>query len=157
MSISGAAGAEWAEPVVLRRARTADMFLLVDLADQVGYRLNPEWIRARLGADPDAEAHVVAVLHDVPIGAAHVVVPSRQSGDGLRARITALTVDEHHRAGRVGSRLLSHCEELAGRMGASVVEIAVPAHRHDLEGFWHRNGYEPGDSAPFVKRLGRRS
>ena len=52
MAIIQPSGADWAEPVVLRPARVSDMFLLMDLADQVGYCLNPEWIRTRLRAEP---------------------------------------------------------------------------------------------------------
>lgn len=158
MAISQPAGADWAEPVVLRPARVSDMFLLMDLADQVGFCLNPEWIRVRLRAEPSAEAHVVATLQDVPVGAAHVHLCSRQPpGGALRAGLTALAVDEEHRTGRIGSCLLARCEELARRMGAHTLEVVVPSLRdEDLHEFWQHHGYARDGSSPYAKVLGVR-
>lgn len=158
MAVMPSAGATWAEPVVLRPARVSDMFLLMDLADQVGYCLNPEWIHTRLRAEPSAEAHAVATLQDVPVGAAHVHLSPRQPpGGALRAGITALVVDEGHRSGRIGTRLLARCEELARRLGAHTLEITIPSQRHqDLHGFWRRRGYAPDASSPYVKVVSTR-
>lgn len=154
MTTTRAPGARRTEPVALRPARISDLFLLMELADQVGYRLNPEWIRARLGAEPAVEAHVVAALDGVPIGAAHLCLSPRQRPDGtVRARVTALAVDEEHRGEKVGSRLLAHCEELAGRMGAATLEIGVASRRHELDDFWRRHGYERRAPAPFARSL----
>ncbi|MFC4904266.1 MULTISPECIES: GNAT family N-acetyltransferase [Kocuria] len=158
MTIPQPAGANRAAQVVLRPARVSDMFLLMDLADQVGYSLNPEWIRTRLRAEPATEDHVVATLHDIPVGAAHVYLSPRQTPeDAVRASVTALVVDEEHRDERIGSRLLDRCEELARQMGAHTLEIVIPSRRHeDLHGFWQRHGYARDGSSPFAKVLGAR-
>lgn len=158
LTITQPAGANRATQVVLRPARVSDMFLLMDLADQVGYCLNPEWIRTRLRAEPASEAHVVATLQDIPVGAAHVYLSPRQTpGGAVRASVTALAVDEEHRDERIGSRLLTRCEELAREMGAHTLEIVIPSRRHeDLHEFWHRHGYARDGSSPFVKVLGAR-
>ncbi|MGX5357379.1 GNAT family N-acetyltransferase [Kocuria sp. KH4] len=158
MTITQPAGADRAAPIVLRPARVSDMFLLMDLADQVGYCLNPEWIRTRLRAEPGTEAHVVATLQDLLVGAAHVYLSPRQApGGAVRASVTALAVDEEHRDERIGSGLLARCEELARGMGAHTLEIVIPSRRHeDLRGFWHRHGYARDDASPFVKVLGAR-
>ncbi len=158
MAITQPSGADRTGPVVLRPARASDMFLLMDLADQVGYCLNPEWIRVRLRAEPSAEAHVVATLQDVLVGAAHVHLSPRQPpGGALRAGLTALAVDEEHRAGGTGTRLLARCEELARRMSARTLEIVVPSLRQDgLHEFWHHHGYARDGSSPYVKVLDAR-
>lgn len=158
MAITQPSRADWAEPVVLRPARVSDMFLLMDLADQVGYCLNPEWIRVRLRAEPSSEAHVVATLQDVPVGAAHVhLCPRQPPGGALRAGLTALAVDEEHRAGRIGARLLTRCEDLARQMSAHTLEILVPSLRHDdLHEFWHHHGYACDGSSPYAKVLSAR-
>ena len=141
-------------PLALRPARISDMFLLMDLADQVGYRLNPEWIRTRLSTDPAAEAHVVATEQDVPIAAAHLyAVASGREGGRPWARLTALVVDEDHRGHGIGTHLLAHCEGLARGLGAELLEIAIASGRHDLDGFWCRHGYRRHPPIRYAKLL----
>ena len=62
-------------------------------------------------------------------------------------------MDEEHRRGRVGSRLLAHCEELAGRMGACTLEIEITSRRHELDDFRRRHGCGRRVPAPYARTL----
>ncbi|MCJ8504287.1 GNAT family N-acetyltransferase [Kocuria flava] len=140
--------------LVLRPARLSDMFLLMDLADQVGYRIDPEWIRARLDADAAWEAHVVATVADVPVAAAHLyLLPPDHPRKPAWGRLTALVVDEDHRGAGCGSVLLEHCEQLALDRGATVLEIAVPPLRHPMDAFWRGHGFGVLPPAQHAKQL----
>ena len=140
--------------VVLRSARLSDLFVLLDLADQVGYRLNPEWIRHRLQTDPNPEMYLVATISDTPVAAAQLqlVPPHRQRGAG-RARLTALAVDEDHRGAGLGPILLTACEDHARMLGAHVLEIALPSSRPPMDPFWRHHGYRPLPPALYAKPL----
>ena len=149
--------------VVLRSARLSDLFVLLDLADQVGYRLNPEWIRHRLQTDPQRAKLAVEVraLHPDPLGELadlaaaqlQLVPPHQPQGAAGRARLTALAVDEDHRGAGLGPILLTACEDHARMLGAHVLEIALPSSRPPMDPFWRHHGYRPLPPALYAKPL----
>ncbi|PWF80164.1 GNAT family N-acetyltransferase [Kocuria rosea] len=141
--------------VVLRSARLSDLFVLLDLADQVGYHLNPEWIRHRLQTDPNPEMYLVATISDTPVAAAQLqlVPPHQPQGAAGRARLTALAVDEDHRGAGLGPILLTACEDHARMLGAHVLEIALPSSRPPMDPFWRHHGYRPLPPALYAKPL----
>jgi len=74
-------------------------------------------------------------------------------GDGIIGRVTALVVDEEHRRGGVGARLLRVAEDRLRAMGCVRVELTSGARREDAHHFYERQGYT-SESKRFVKIVG---
>lgn len=138
-----------------REGRLSDVFWLRELAAQAGYPVDIARVRERLALTPGVEAHLVAVIADHPIGAAHLRLARTSSAAQapVRARLTALVVDSGHRGLGVGSALLARCEEAARALGADSLQMLLPSTRDRPGTFWSGNGYHQPKPGCYIKSL----
>jgi GNAT superfamily N-acetyltransferase len=127
----------------LRPAALADADAIAALSGQLGYPVQPEVVRARLGLVLPREDQAVLVARDGDRilgwihGADQLLVESER-----RCEIMGLVVDATVRRGGVGRALVAAIERWAAARGLALVSVRSAVHRAESHPFYERLGYE---------------
>jgi GNAT superfamily N-acetyltransferase len=127
-----------------RMATPQDARVVCSLLKQLGYPSGEVAVRRRLAELGDDD--VVLLCGGIGLVALHRV-PLIAEG-GSFARITALVVDEKHRGGGLGHRLLREAERVALSWGCSMLEVSSGKRpeRVAAHALYSRTGFR--DAAP---------
>jgi len=109
-----------------------------------------------IGEDCKEGRHCVLVAEagSEVVGWVEVVIETTVVSD-TQAEILGMVVDERHRGGGVGSRLLEHAETWARERGAGRIRVRSNVVRERTHGFYLRRGYvESKRQIVFQKNLG---
>lgn len=156
---SRAAGIEYSQLMsrsvhwVVRAAVPKDAPAIAALLGELGYPVDSESVRARMGrlsnesdavlvVDSGDEAAAVATVHLIPLF----------HRDSFLARITAFVVSNRVRHQGVGSALIQACEAWAAGNGAERAEVTSSDKRDGAHEFYTRRGFER-EGVRFSKRL----
>ena len=142
-----------AGPVTLRRARAADVPVIVSLlaADQLGATrdgIHDEADRAAyvaafdaIDADP-AQLLVVAETAGAVVGTLQLsFLPGLARRGALRGQIEAVRVAAGSRAGGLGAAMLAWAIEECRRRGCALVQLTTDKARGDAHRFYRRLGF----------------
>ena len=142
----------------IRPARADDAAALADLTTQLGYPVGAATLERRLAsvlASAADDAVLVAVdERDRPIGWLHVGRSVLLEADE-HAVLNGLVVDDAHRSGGIGARLLEAAEAWARERGLRTMLVRSRTAREWAHRFYEREGYRlVKTSNVFEKRLG---
>jgi GNAT superfamily N-acetyltransferase len=140
-------------PVLLRRATTADVPLLVALLadDQLGAArdgaddaasLQP-YLRAfaQIDADP-AQLLVVGEDHDAVVATLQLsILPGLARRGALRAQVEAVRVAASHRSSGLGTAMLTWAVQEARARGCALVQLTSDKRRTEALRFYERLGF----------------
>lgn len=140
----------------IRSATSVDGPVLCDLFVQLGYPTPVADFQRRLElvlADV-TQILLVAGPEGVPIGVAHLQRMTLLEADGY-AQLLALVVDEAHRGGGLGARLVAAGEAWARAQGCATLTVRSNVIRTRTHAFYERLGYARVKSQhTFKKALG---
>lgn len=88
------------------------------------------------------QRYFVAVEDGLIVGFASVHIKNSLWAEGTLANIDELVVDEDHRGEGIGSALLAHIIDCAGKIGCSRIELDSAFHRTDAHAFYEKKGFE---------------
>ena len=141
--------------MIVREVRAGDAPRLSDLFDQLGHPIAESDIRANIARlDALQLLPLVADLDGDVIGLCALAVTQTIHRTYPVGRIATLVVDERHRGGGVGSRLVAEAERRLVDRGCLLVEVTSNLARPDAHRFYERLGYE-ATSKRFGKRFER--
>ena len=139
----------------VRPMTPADVPAVAELAGQLGYPSTAEAVEHRFRelSERPAAAVLVATEDGAVVGWIHVSrVASLVASDV--ALIGGLVVDEGHRSGGIGARLVEAAEAWAREHGARTMTVSSRVAREGAHRFYLREGYELlKTSHVFVKPL----
>jgi GNAT superfamily N-acetyltransferase len=146
------------DEVRLRPMRPGDAVAVAHLTTQLGYPVEPSRQEARIRDildDPTGHAVLVAVdAGDAPIGWVHVMRQRYLEGDAT-AVVMGLVVDETHRSGGIGERLMLAAEDWARSAGCRRLTVRSRVTRERAHAFYRRLGFaHEKTSHTFRKVLG---
>ncbi len=129
---------------LLREVRASDAAAVARLFDQLGYPRAEEAVAAQLrGLESGREAVFVASdAAGTLVGVACVATVSFVNEGALRARLTAIVVDEATRGAGVGAALLRRAEGWARDVGCNKIELTTHERREDAHAFYRGQGYQ---------------
>lgn len=129
--------------VSIRTAVLDDAASLADLSRQLGYPVEIETLRERLGQIGAARAGQIFVATDGDrrvVGWTHVM-PRMHLEEGAFAEFAGLVVDETVRSGGVGAALLATAETWARENGFKRLRVRSNVIRERAHRFYLREGY----------------
>ena len=126
----------------VRIAEPDDAASIARLIDQLGYRTSEAETRKRLQSwrSRTDTAMFVALGRNAVIGMIHVSVLETIEHE-LRAEIRALVVDENHRSGGVGEKLVAAAESWAREHNLPAMRVRSNVKRERARTFYERVGY----------------
>ncbi len=127
--------------LTIRRAEPGDAAALAVLAGALGYPATPSQMQVRLADAADTSRHGIFVAElDSVVGWIHVSATlSLESGDVVE--IKGLVVDEAHRSGGIGARLVEAAERWAREGGHSRIRVRTNVTRERTQQFYRKLGY----------------
>lgn len=129
--------------VAVRAPRDRDLDAMASQAGQLGYPVEPDELRRRLGAvtaNDDAAVLVATDPQDRAIGWLHVEL-KRTLVAPMTAQIMALIVDERVRGGGVGRELVAAADAWAVARGCQRLIVATRVTRERAHRFYLREGF----------------
>lgn len=128
----------------IRRAKSADVPRIAELAGQLGYPATSAQMRERLRGIKPASQHAVLVAETAEGGVIGWVHVSRQPllEVEIRAEVNGLVIDERVRSAGAGARLLAAAEEWARKHGCKGMSVRSNVIRERAHKFYERKGYE---------------
>ena len=139
--------------IEIRKARPEDAEQLVPLIELLPHRVTAQGVRGRIERlTADDFPQLIAVEDGNIVGLCGLHRMTAIHREEPVGRITILVVDEKHRGGGVGRRLVEAAEQLFRAAGCQMIELTsndwlVEAHR-----FYAKLGYEQ-TSKRFAKQL----
>lgn len=144
------------DAITIRPAAPSDGPALCELLAQLGYPASITDIPARLNAVasfPRAAAFVATNGYGEVVGLATThIFPSIHDNEPV-AWLTTLVVLEDARGAGIGSTLVKHVEQWAGRNGARRLSVTSGMHRKATHEFYEKRDYE-NTGLRFTKKLG---
>jgi GNAT superfamily N-acetyltransferase len=128
----------------IRAAAMTDASELADLTTQLGYPVEADELRRRLGriaSRPDDVVLVAVDADDSAIGWIHVAMLALLEHSDY-ASINGLVVDESERGAGIGQALVAAGEAWARRQGATEITVRSRSTRERAHRFYERIGYE---------------
>ncbi|HEX2194543.1 MAG TPA: GNAT family N-acetyltransferase [Candidatus Limnocylindria bacterium] len=142
-----------AEPAI-RLALPEDAARLAELATQLGYPTSAAELAERLPhltGDDETVVLVAASSDGDAIGWVHMEL-KRSLLSEPTAQVMGLIVDEAHRSGGVGARLLEAGERWAAERGCRAVLVGTRVTRERAHAFYRRQGYELLKTSHFFEK-----
>ena len=132
------------DSITVRPYESADLPLVVALAEQLGYPVAEDEVFGHMSAIEQDPNHVVVVAADdlgKAVGWVHVFL-ARRVFMPPRADLGGLVVDEAARGKSIGEKLMVAAEEWARQMGCTRIIVRSNVVREEAHRFYHRLGYE---------------
>lgn len=138
----------------MRKAEKKDAERLINLMDQLGYKIGAETLHKNL--DLYGTAVFVAEIEGEVVGClAYHILPQFHSEERYM-RIVSLVVDQRHRNQGIGKKLLQEAEKIATKNRCAVIELTSAAHRipSGAHAFYLGQGYKAdGEKVYFRKEI----
>ncbi|HYC88915.1 MAG TPA: GNAT family N-acetyltransferase [Thermoanaerobaculia bacterium] len=128
--------------MIIRRANVEDAPAIASLAGELGYPVEPDTMRARLGPvlRSEDDAVFVGVAGMAVIGWAHVAAVRLVESEPY-AELRGLVVAAALRSRGAGTRLLHAAEEWTRSRGLARIRVRSNVTRERTHAFYERHGY----------------
>ena len=138
----------------IRRMQSGDAGALAALTTQLGYPVDADRIRSRIGPllkDSSSAVLVAVDGEDRPIGWLHVALLLSLESDP-RVHIMGLVVDDRHRSAGTGQELLAAGESWAREQGVTRMTVYSRQTRERAHRFYEREGYAMAKRSFFFEK-----
>ena len=141
--------------MLIRHAVSSDTEAIMELIDELGYKINRESVTANLHMYERVQGYVFVVEEGGKVIAffSGVFIPLFHAAE-IMFRITALCVHHSKRAMGVGKSMLQKAEELCKKKDCYYLEVTSGQKRNkEAHVFYESLGYESYKGKRFIKRL----
>ena len=130
----------------IRRAQPDDVAPIIDLMDELGYRVTDELIRHKLAALRDSveDAVLVAVVDQRVVGCISLHAFFMFHVEGKIGRITSFVVTSKVRSQGIGAALLDAAHRWFESVGCTKFELTSGDQRVRAHQFYESHGYRRG-------------